>query len=172
MSTDIDARVVAPTEFKVGEQVIDSQQEWEKRTTYNSQYMKNRVTAYRSGHQVEVDETPGAERIRVMHKNGNYVEMHADGTTQFRSNGSKKEVVVGNNYVLVNGKCDVQVGGGANIKIIGDCNLEVTGNFVGTVGGNYTMKVAGTSTTEIGGTSSETAGSTMTKVASTIHLNP
>lgn len=152
----------------------------ELQTTYNSQYMMNKVTSYRSGHMFEVDETPGAERIRAMHKSGTYMEMHANGDWQMRTNHDKKEVVVANNTLTVKGNYTIYVEGGANIKVVGDTNLEVTGNLTSNVGANWTHNVVNNVDVTVGQNMTFTvAGATtidssgpMTLKGSQIQLNP
>lgn len=43
------------------------------------QYPHNKVYQSPSGHCIEVDDTPGAERIMIFHMSGSYIEMHMDG---------------------------------------------------------------------------------------------
>lgn len=173
MSQTSATNTLAPTaNWKVADIPITTSKVWERPPSYNGQYHMVQATSYRCGHQVEVDQTPGAERIRVMHKNGSYVEMHPDGVFQVRSNGNTNVVTIGTNSLKVSGTYDVEVGAGSNIKIIGNCNLEVTGNLLSKVGGNWDCNVVGNFTMNIGGTSTMQSGGTMTKKAPRIDLNP
>ena len=43
------------------------------------QYPHNKVYQSPSGHCIEVDDTPGAERIMIFHMSGSFIEMHSDG---------------------------------------------------------------------------------------------
>lgn len=172
MSEQSAGATLKPIPFIVADTNISTQKVWEKPPSYNGQYHKVQATTYRCGHQTEVDQTPGAERLRVMHKNGSYVEMHADGTFQIRSNGNTNVVTIGDNSLKVSGKYDVEIGAGSNIKIIGNCNLEVTGNLNSKVGGNWTCNVVGNFDMKIGGTSTMESGGNMTKKAPRIDLNP
>ena len=43
------------------------------------QYPFNKVYESQSGHCIELDDTPGAERIMIFHMSGSYIEMHMDG---------------------------------------------------------------------------------------------
>ena len=60
------------------------------KTTYKAEYPYNRATLTESGHQFEMDDTPGAERIRMGHKSGTYWEISP--------NGKKVELVSGDDY--------------------------------------------------------------------------
>ena len=42
-------------------------------------YPYNDVTQTESGHFMEMDDTPGAERIRLQHRTGTFTEIQADG---------------------------------------------------------------------------------------------
>lgn len=151
-------------EWKVGSKTVDKKKKWQLPSSANTQYNKNRVTQTRAGHLLEVDDSEGAERIRVVHKSGSFVEMRPDGSVQYRANKDKYEVVAGESNMRVQGVINIHVSGDGNIKVGGDCNAEVSGNFKGTVGGNWDMKVAGSTTLD-------TSGAVVIK-GSTINLNP
>lgn len=78
--------------------------------TYNAQYPFNHVTETESGHIFEVDDTPGWERLHIMHKTGSYFEFHPDGSRQSK--------VIGNNYEVVE-NCSAEYVGGTKYETIG-----------------------------------------------------
>ncbi|AXF41509.1 hypothetical protein SHAb15599_00155 [Acinetobacter phage SH-Ab 15599] len=51
----------------------------EPRSRAAPQYPHNKVYQSPSGHCIEIDDTPGVERIMIFHMSGSYIEMHADG---------------------------------------------------------------------------------------------
>lgn len=80
------------------------------------EYPFNKATVTYSGHTIEVDDTPGAERIAVMDKNGTFLEMN---------NSGQVNVVRGNKYTVVAGSDFIQIKGTCNVYVEGDCNLTV-----------------------------------------------
>ena len=42
-------------------------------------YPNNKVTQTPSGHVIEIDDTPDAERIHIYHKSGTFIEMQPNG---------------------------------------------------------------------------------------------
>ena len=83
---------------------------------YAAEYPKNHVTETESGHIVEMDDTPGRERIHVYHRSGTYVEIDADGDVVIRSVGSKYESTTGNHKSAVAGTLNVTVKGNVHLK--------------------------------------------------------
>ncbi len=77
----------------------------------------NRVERTVSGHQFEVDDTVGNERIKRRHTAGTYEEWDADG--------GRTVVVVGHNYSAHLSGNSIVVHGACNITVAGDCNLQV-----------------------------------------------
>ncbi len=77
----------------------------------------NRVEKTVSGHQFEVDDTVGNERIKRRHTAGTYEEWDADG--------GRTVVVVGHNYSAHLSGNSIVVHGACNITVAGDCNLQV-----------------------------------------------
>lgn len=151
------------TQWKVGSKVVEQKKKWQLPSSANTAYNKNKVIQTRAGHLIEQDDTEGAERIRILHANGAFVEMRPDGSIQYRQQ-NKYEIVAGESNMKVKGAINIEVSGEANIKVAGDCNAEVGGKLTGTVGGDWNMKISG-------GTTLETAGAVVIKGA-TIALNP
>jgi len=90
----------------------------------------NKVERTPSGHQFEIEDSVGRERIKRRHAKGTYEEWDADG--------SRKVVVVGHNYTSHHSGNTIEVSGLCNIVVSGDCNLQVgmkedseTGEMVG-----------------------------------------
>ena len=77
----------------------------------------NRVERTVSGHQFEVDDTVGNERIKRRHTAGTFEEWDADG--------GRTVVVVGHNYSAHLSGNSIVVNGACNITVNGDCNLQV-----------------------------------------------
>ena len=101
--------------------------------TATGQYPFNHVHESESGHIIEIDDTPGGERLHREHKSGTYEEIVADGT--------KTVKVVGSNYELIAGSSNVQIKGDVNLTIDGTKREFIRGDYILEVLGNYTRKI-------------------------------
>lgn len=139
----------------------------EPKTPYNATYPYNAVTQTESGHVIEVDDTPKAERIHIFHRTGTFMEMHPNGDMVTKVVGNNYDIimadqnlnVMGNHNTSVNknqtdlvqgdyleninGSKTVFVLGDYNIVVKGTLNITSTGDTNLTVGGNYNVNVTG-----------------------------
>jgi Gp5 N-terminal OB domain/GpV Apex motif len=107
---------------------------------YNGKYPFVQANESESGHVIELDDTPGDERVHVFHRAGSYVEMHADGTVVHKAMKDGYNIIAKNGYVHIGGDVKVFVNGGATISVPnGDVNINVKNNI--NVTGN--IKVSG-----------------------------
>jgi hypothetical protein len=109
---------------------------WQNPSDYDAEYPYNQVYTTRAGHSVEFDNTPGKERIRIIHKDGSFVEMQHDGTWVHRTQGTSQEVVVKDKNVKVKGSEHVHIEGDAEWKVDGDVDWEIGGDLHLKVHGN------------------------------------
>jgi len=79
-------------------------------------YPQNTVYESNSGHVIEIDDSPLAERIHVYHKQGSFVEFHPDGTLVIKSTGNGYTIKLLDENMLVGGSLNITVGGNCNIK--------------------------------------------------------
>ena len=121
---------------------------WEEPSSaYNAQYPYNRVIET-AAHTIELDDTPGAERIMVHHKSGSFVQIDTRGTTTHKSvsdkyeiNDRRQHVYVGaGSYVTIQGNSHVYVKGNKTEEIMGDYQQIIHGNAIYSVGGQMTMQ--------------------------------
>ena len=77
-----------------GQKVEREQFEFEPESQAKPEYPYNKVMSTARGHIVELDDTPGAERIHIYHRSGSYIEMNPDGSVVIRSIGESFEVAV------------------------------------------------------------------------------
>lgn len=134
---------------------------------YAAKYPYNHVFETATGHRIEVDDTPGAERLHIYHKSGSNTEFHPDGSlvtavtkdsffltkgdsTYFVSGddsavikGNKTETVEGNIEVEVKGNLTVKVDGKIEGQSTGDINLTSASNIQILAGGNLILNAAG-----------------------------
>jgi hypothetical protein len=111
---------------------------WSEPTTpYAAQYPYNKVQQTESGHVMEFDDTPGAERIHVFHRAGSFIEMHPDGTVVYKTMKNNYMITMADSFVKVSGNCHVSVDGDATLHVKGnahiqsekDVNIQANGDF-------------------------------------------
>jgi hypothetical protein len=108
-----------------------------------SQYPLNQVQETESGHVIEIDDTPGGERILIKHRTGAGMELRADGSVLISSLKQKIEVTAGDQTVIVEGEGDLIYKGNVNLRVAGDFNVDVGGNYNVNVGGDKVEEIKG-----------------------------
>lgn len=98
----------------------------EPETRYAATYPNNQVYQSQSGHVMEYDDTPGAERITIFHKSGTFDEFHPDGKKVQKTVGDSFEIHLGGHHIYVKG----------------NLNAVVTGDYRLSVGGEYYVKAS------------------------------
>jgi hypothetical protein len=123
-------------------------------SAYAAEYPHNKVTETTSGHLIEIDDTPGSERIRVRHTSGTFVELHPNGDV-VQSNSNKYQITSGNDSVHVTGQVNIIVDGNINLTANSNLNAQVSGttsltcpttNIQGDVNITGDLNISGTST--------------------------
>lgn len=118
----------------------------EPETLYDTVYPYNNVIETESGHLLEFDDTPEAERIHLAHRNGSFQEWFPDGDKVEKVTKDNYQIVMGDNKVYIMGKCQITVQGDAEIYVKEKAYLKVDSDVTVEVGGNYTERVTGTYT--------------------------
>ncbi|HIB83759.1 MAG TPA: hypothetical protein EYO59_03915 [Chromatiaceae bacterium] len=115
-------------------------------------YPFNTVEESDSGHVKEVDDTPGAERIKETHRTGTFYEIHPDGTKVTKVVGDQYSITYGKMGTKINGRSVVHVGGESDffcerdIKVHGMKNIEISGDEkvrINSTGGHLEIVSAG-----------------------------
>ena len=88
-------------------------------SSYAAKYPYNRAIVTRSGHIIEIDDTPDNERLHVRHSKGSYVEINKDGRMIIKS--------VDDSFEIVGKDKNIHIEGNANIKVKGNMNSIVDG---------------------------------------------
>ena len=104
-----------------------------------SKYPFNNAIQTESGHAFEMDDSPDAERIRITHRNGSFIEMHPDGTVVHKSQGKFKIVAEKDGQIGIKGTCTVSIQGDCNLTVGGNMLQKIEGNFTQDIGGDYNM---------------------------------
>lgn len=163
---------------------------------YDAKYPFNRVLETESGHLLELDDTPGKERIHLFHRSGSFVEMHPDGKVVSKAvndfyglkHGNSNSHILGEESVTVekgmrlkvnnaSGSNDfiVEVGSGGELSITvqnGNANLNVvSGDINLNASGNLNKYIGGNVNETVSGNVTRTVTGTYTVTASTINLN-
>lgn len=125
------------------------------------QYPYNHAEETESGHCIELDDTPGFERVHLFHRKGSFYEIHPDGSVVIKS--------VSNRYDMTKGD-SVSYCSNSSVTVNKDMSVVVNGNAVIDVKGNVVQKVGGNLTVEVGGTYSIKASKFVVK-AGRIALN-
>ena len=128
------------TDVKIGG---NSERTWsEPGSAYKTQYPFNK-TIETKFHSIEMDDTPGGERITVHHKSGSYVQIDARGTTTHKSVSDKYEVNNMNHHVSVGGMSTVTINGNSYVYVKGNKIEEVEGDYQQLIHGNHLLSVGG-----------------------------
>jgi hypothetical protein len=102
--------------------VVKEYDSYEPSSAFAAKYPFNKVIETESGHVVELDDTPGEERLHIFHKRGTYTEINKDG--------NKVDKVVGDHIDIILGNETVHIKGNVNIKVDGNYTMNVDGDIV------------------------------------------
>ena len=97
-------------------------------TPFAAKYPFNKVHESEAGHIIEVDNTPGAERLHNYDKSGTFDEVHPDGTKVEKIVGKHYTIVAGENNVHIKGACNVSLDSGCNVFVRGSTNFKCIGS--------------------------------------------
>lgn len=114
----------------------------EPSVAYNAEYPYNRVIETAAGHVIELDDTPGSERIMLYHKNGSYIQM-SPTTTTYKSPHDTYNVNEKNYHMYIGGTNVLTIDGDCHVLIKGNKIEEIMGNYQQIIHGNHEVGVAG-----------------------------
>jgi len=110
---------------------------------YDTQYPYNRVIETAAGHSIEMDDTPGGERITIFHNTGSFIEIDNAGVMNIKSVGDLFLGSMKNIIIISEGRQMVKVKGDAIFSVEGNMVHEVNGDMQQIVRGNYELSVGG-----------------------------
>jgi hypothetical protein len=116
---------------------------------YNSQYPHNRVIET-ANHSIELDDTPGGERIKITHNSGSFIEIDSRGTTTHKTVSDHYDVMDRKQHVVVGGMSTVTIMGNSYVYVRGNKIEEIEGDLQQLVHGNHLLSVGGQSTHQAG----------------------
>jgi hypothetical protein len=126
--------------------------------TVKPRYPYNNVTRTVSGHVIEVDDTPGSERISELHCSGTMRQIDAGGNSTTTIVGSTYKIVAKDDNVFIQGACNLTIAGSCKTLIRGSYDLEVEGNYNLNVKGAINTKTGANVNSEHGGKTVLNAG--------------
>ena len=149
----------------------ETNEDREEKKRVGSEYPYNQVRETESGHILEYDDTPFAERIHEYHRTGTFYEIDADGNKVTRVVGSNYEVIAGSEFVNIKGSCNLTIDTNCNTYIKGNWNIQVDGDVTEVIKGNHSETISGTQSSNVTGNVSETySGDQNTTVSGNIDI--
>jgi len=154
-STDPIKTAVPPKVTTVAPDQADTyyaEQTWNQLQPLNGHipsYPYNKVNESESGHIIEVDDTPGYERLNKAHTSGTYEEIYNDGTRQVKIVGKDYEVFLSDKNIHIKGNMNMTVDGDLRQLVYGNYHLEVEKDYTINVKGSKQVKIGGNYETEI-----------------------
>ena len=99
----------------------------EPESAYAAKYPYNKVKETESGHVVEMDDTPNAERIHIYHKSGTFIEIDREGSVSMKVKGENYEIYNRNNRMYIKGNHDVTIDGAKSLLVKNTLDVEIYG---------------------------------------------
>lgn len=107
---------------------------------YDTEYPYNRVIET-ANHSIEMDDTPGSERITIFHGEGSYISIDSRGTSTYKSVSDEFDINDRNKYIHVKGDYCITVEGDCRFLVKGNKIEEITGDLIQNVRGNHYLSV-------------------------------
>ena len=82
------------------------------RQSISPSYPFNKMIESESGHVLELDDTPNAERIHLYHRTGSRIEMLRDGDVTLKVANNNYEIILKDKKVLIAGSADIELSNG------------------------------------------------------------
>lgn len=114
--------------------------DYEPQTQYASEYPNNNTISTKSGHIIEIDDTPKAERIHIFHKKGSYIEMNPDGSMIIKTNEKSYDISMKEKFIVSEKDIGIE-SKGESIEILGKKNAEMYGEENVNVGAGKTLEI-------------------------------
>jgi len=122
----------------------EGQPSWEEpAAAYGAQYPFNRVIETASGHSIEIDDTPGAERIMIWHRSGSFLQIDSGGTKLDKTASDKYDITQNNHHVYIGGRSMVTIEGDSHVVVKGNKTEEIFGDYRQLIHGNHELSVGG-----------------------------
>lgn len=111
----------------------------EKKTKYDTKYPNNRTLNTVAGHVIEIDDTPGSERLHAYHKSGSYIEIFPDGSIVTKSVKDNTSVTINDHAIsvvrgdlqIVSNEGKIQINADKDIDIVSKTVVNIRAPIVG-----------------------------------------
>ena len=124
---------------------------WSQPTSpYAAKYPYNKVFGSEAGHAIEIDDTPGAERLNFAHRSGTFDEIGPDGTKVTKIVGDGYTILDKNGFIMIEGIANVHVAGNCNVIIMSDTNLTMHGRVSMDIHNDVDVNIAGRLSLSVG----------------------
>lgn len=124
---------------------------WSQPTSpYAAQYPYNKVFGSEAGHAIEIDDSPGAERLNWAHRSGTFDEISPDGTKVTKIVGDGYTILDKNGFIMIEGIANVHVAGNCNVIIMSDTNLTMHGRVSMDIHNDVDVNIAGRLSLSVG----------------------
>jgi hypothetical protein len=100
--------------------IVKNRDSFEPESPFAARYPYNKVIRTERGHVIEIDDTPGQERIHILHTSGTYREINKDGRLVEKTVDNSIEIVLKDKTVHVNGNVNIKVDGSYTLNVDGD----------------------------------------------------
>lgn len=116
-----------------------------------SQYPYNQVSQSPGPdpHIIEIDDTPGNQRVLIRHNSGSGIEMRNDGTILLSSTKNTVQISGADQTVIVEGDGDLVYKGNLTLKVDGNFNVDCV-DFNVNAKGNVNTNIIGSQRTNVG----------------------
>lgn len=108
-------------------------------SSYDGEYPYVQVTETPAGHQWQVDNTPGSERVFFRHKKGTYIEISDDGSSVVFNVGDSKIYNKSGLTLTTDENGDIKIGGHGRLLVGGGLHGEVAGDSGLVIGGDLAI---------------------------------
>jgi len=108
----------------------------EPETPYNVRYPYNHSYFSESGHLIEIDDTPNAERLHWYHRSGTFREIHPNGTLVEKIVDNEYHIVLKNRMTHIEAADYETVDWGKQVFVNKDCRPVAPKNYDVTIGAN------------------------------------
>ena len=151
------SQLVSGTGFTVAQNDVDSWHEPDPSVIYGAIYPYNHVHQSESGHILEIDDTPGKERLHRYHRAGTFEEIGALGQRIMKVANENFNITLSNDYTAVKGhkyeniagKLDVVTKGGwfqksksVDVETTGDISFDASTSTVSVNAENIILDAA------------------------------
>jgi len=113
------------------------------------EYPYNRVIET-TKHRIEIDDTPGYERVTIHHNSGSYIQMADNGLVTNKVVTDRYDITDVNQFVHVGGVSNVVIEGNAYVKVNGNKTEEIMGDYIQNIHGHHFQSIGGESNINIG----------------------